>query len=328
MSLPPPLTAVASPLGWPAAPAAALALDRLPKLTVVTPSYNQGHYLEATMRSVLGQDYPNLEYMVIDGGSTDRSREIIEHYAGHLAYWVSEKDLGQSDAIHKGLDRATGEWFVWINSDDLLAPGALWTVAAHADEHDVIAGVTQYFSDAATLHRQPSRKFSARNFIRHQLGSGMKWHQPSVWLRTQPMQKIGLNRKLHYCFDYELMVRYLHRYPRVMHLDDVLAWFRYHDSSKTVRQGLRFRTDQVASYRAMSGEPEFSALRADLDLAARSVQWLHEVDLMLDDRASPRLPRFLHLCRLIAQDRAARCTGNTRRAALRILKYGGRKEGL
>ena len=100
-----------------------------PRITLVTPSFNQGQYLEQTLRSVLDQGYPNLEYIVVDGGSTDDSVEITKRYADRLAWWVSEKDAGQSDALDKGFARATGEVFGYINSDDVLYPGALDAVA-------------------------------------------------------------------------------------------------------------------------------------------------------------------------------------------------------
>jgi glycosyltransferase involved in cell wall biosynthesis len=99
------------------------------KFSIVTPSYNQGQYLEKAILSVIEQDYPNLEYIIIDGGSTDNSLEIIKKYEKHLAYWVSEKDRGQSHAINKGFERASGDLFGWLNSDDYFAPDALKTVA-------------------------------------------------------------------------------------------------------------------------------------------------------------------------------------------------------
>ena len=95
-----------------------------PRISVITPSFNQAEFLERTMRSVLDQGYPNLEYIVIDGGSTDGSSDVIQKYADRLAYWTSEPDRGQVDAINKGLRRATGEWLCWQNSDDIFFPGA------------------------------------------------------------------------------------------------------------------------------------------------------------------------------------------------------------
>ena len=101
----------------------------LPKITVVTPSFNQGHYLEATFKSVLAQDYPNLEWFVVDGGSKDNSVDLIKQYEKHFTWWVSEKDRNHPHALNKGYEKATGEIFCFVNSDDLLRPGALHYVA-------------------------------------------------------------------------------------------------------------------------------------------------------------------------------------------------------
>lgn len=102
---------------------------KLPRISIITPSYNQGQYIEETICSVLSQNYPNLEYIIIDGGSTDQSVEIIKKYQSQITYWVSEPDKGQADAINKGLARITGDWFNWLNSDDILMPNALHNLA-------------------------------------------------------------------------------------------------------------------------------------------------------------------------------------------------------
>ena len=121
------------PIGWPSVKPSTSQqeLERLdpPRISIVTPSYNQGAFIEETIHSVLLQNYPNLEYIVMDAGSTDNTVEVIRRYADRITYWESEKDRGQSHAINKGIARSTGQIFNWINSDDLLMPGALWSVA-------------------------------------------------------------------------------------------------------------------------------------------------------------------------------------------------------
>src|ERR1051325_4216859 len=106
-------------------------MKQLPLITIITPSYNQGQFIEETILSIINQDYPRLEFIIIDGGSTDNTVDIIKKYADRITYWVSEKDKGQSNAINKGLHKATGDIINWINSDDQLMPGALTAVAKH-----------------------------------------------------------------------------------------------------------------------------------------------------------------------------------------------------
>src|SRR5512146_173069 len=116
-------------------------LPALPKVSIITPSYNQGRFLETTIQSVLAQDYPNLEYIIVDGGSKDESVEIIKKYQQHLTWWVSEKDKGHADALNKGFARATGEILAWLNSDDIYEPGAVSEAVAFLKEHPAVGMV-------------------------------------------------------------------------------------------------------------------------------------------------------------------------------------------
>ena len=121
-----------------------------PKISIVTPSFNQGKYIEQTIQSVLDQDYPNLEYIIIDGGSTDETVEIIKKYEHKIHYWVSEPDKGQTDGINKGFAKCTGEIFNWINSDDYYEPGTFYKLAKLFTEHpyvDVVCGKEWSFND-------------------------------------------------------------------------------------------------------------------------------------------------------------------------------------
>ena len=207
-----------------------------PRISVVTPSYNQGPYLEETIRSVLLQGYPNLEYVVLDGGSTDNSVEIIRKYAPWLDYWQSRQDGGQSEAIQEGLSRATGEIFNWLNSDDFLFPGALKTVALMGSADAMAGGVAIGESPEHTAARFNSRLSARELLIGHST-----FVQPAVWLKTAKLQQIGLNTSLHYAFDWLMIIQYLIRYPKVVYSQEVLVFFRHHPDSKTISAPRKFR---------------------------------------------------------------------------------------
>jgi len=324
-ALPAPLASPVFPSWWPATePEPVRVTGSLPRITVVTPSFNQASYLEGTIRSVLSQGYPNLEYLVIDGGSRDGSIDIIRHYAAHLAGWVSEPDQGQVDAILKGLTRASGEWFNWINSDDLLAPGALWRVAGAGNQSDAIAGPVTYFSARGLRDVNQNQRLAARPLVFQHLG-GTKYHQPGIWLRREALLQTGIQRQRHYKFDYEMLLRYLHRYPHVTYLPQVLAYFRLHEQSKTVTQSAAqlsaFQQEHVDILRELSAEPEFSALRAELELAARQCAWIVELARYAHS-ADSRWQQLAQLWREVQLDRPARCIRHSRKVALRLLRRG------
>ena len=232
--------------------------SQLPVISIVTPSYNQGSFIEATIASVLSQNYPRLEFIVMDGGSTDNSVEVIRKYAGSLAHWESEKDGGQSHAINKGLAHCTGDIFNWINSDDLLAPGALWAVAKAWMETPgrVISGRTEFFNDKGTFETIRASGQTLRNFVRFWEAKDWSWAQPGTFVPLADFRAIGgLRTDLKYCLDYHMMVQLLARGLEVHYLDQVLAKFRFHGASKTVGSREQFRLERVPTLRAMKNLP-------------------------------------------------------------------------
>lgn len=303
--LPARLTPPQLPPGWPGARAAPRPSEaEPPRITVVTPSFNQAAFLETTLRSVLEQGYPSLDYHVIDGGSTDGSVDILRHYEPWLTSWVSEPDQGQVDAILKGLERARGEWFNWINSDDLLAPGALWTVAA-VREADLFAGCTQNFTRDALDRRRISRALTERDLVRMPIESRTRWHQPGLWYRTTALLSVGIDRTLHYRFDLDLLIRYLRRYPKVQYSDRTLAWFRLHPESKSIAHGERFDAEYRLLLRRLLDDPESRAVSADAREALAALDWRKAVRDLEADKNRSRWSRVLEILRRAARTPSA-----------------------
>ena len=205
----------------------------LPKITIVTPSFNQGHYLEATFKSVLVQEYPNLEWFVVDGGSKDNSVDLIKKYEKHFAWWVSEKDRNHPHALNKGYARATGDIFCFVNSDDTLDPGVLHYVAGQfTDGVDWVVGWAKYFDDAGDEWYYPPKAV----------------HRPVDWLianpvpqiasfwRTNVRDKIGdFTEKYLWSFDYEYWLRmYFKAGIKPKMVRRCMGGFRLQPNSKTV----------------------------------------------------------------------------------------------
>ena len=194
----------------------------LPKISIITPSFNQGQFIEQTILSILNQNYPNLEYIIIDGGSTDNTVEIIKKYSSHLKYWVSEKDRGQAHAINKGLKLCNGEIFNWINSDDYLEHGALAKVAHafKASGADLVAGAVNDFNENGIVKKVKNQKLEINEYLKKEIE--LVYHQPGVWLRMDIMKEIGFfKEQMHYCFDQDYMMRYLLHHNNVCYLDEV-----------------------------------------------------------------------------------------------------------
>ncbi|HLL48534.1 MAG TPA: glycosyltransferase family 2 protein, partial [Longimicrobiaceae bacterium] len=240
--LPPP----AGRSGWPwtedgpRSPAAPAAEGALPRVTVVVPSFNQGRFIEETLRSVLLQGYPDLELIVMDGGSTDETVDVLRRYEPWLTYWVSERDRGQTHAINKGLERATGEVFGYLNSDDLLMPGALHAVAAGFREHpeaDVVYGRCVYIAEDGT------EQFTVQGRVTGFLDYLQIWKrlferefltQPEVFCRTRSIVEAGgFREELRSVMDLEMWLRLLARGHRFQAVDAPVAKFRLYAAQKS-----------------------------------------------------------------------------------------------
>ena len=216
-----------------------------PRITIITPSYNQGQYLEQTINSVLDQGYPNLEYIIIDGGSSDNSVSIINKYQKYLHYWISEPDKGQSDAINKGLKIATGDVVNWLNSDDYYMPSALKHVGEIFSDKRISAycGKSRIFSPVSEYRSQGTDIYPGN------LAKTIGWariDQPETFFHKRVWDTLGcLNSSFHYVMDKEFWVRYLFHFglESVVKDDEVLVNFRIHEQSKTGSQGQKFNEE-------------------------------------------------------------------------------------
>ena len=233
----------------------------LPLVSIVSPSLNQAQFLEQTIQSVLGQNYPRLEYLVVDGGSTDGSTDIIRRYADRLAWWVSELDTGQAEAINKGLGRARGEIVAWLNSDDMYLPGAV-AEALRAFQENPQAGLV--FGDVLAIDEadQPLNLLRYGDWNLTDLMAFRIIGQPSVFLRRSVLEQAGsLDTSYHYLLDHQLWLR-MAQVSGMRHLPKTLAAARYHLAAKNIAHPMEFAQEvqRIASW--MESQPALADLLA------------------------------------------------------------------
>jgi glycosyltransferase involved in cell wall biosynthesis len=225
----------------------------LPKVSIVTPSYNQGRFLEASILSVLGQDYPNIEYIIVDGGSKDESVDVIRKYENRLAWWVSEKDRGHADALNKGFSHASGEILAWLNSDDIYYPSAVSEAVAFLYDHPETGMV---YGDALLIDDtgKPIGKFASKQTsYRGMLRGSVHIPQATTFYRANLWKQVGpLDLSLFYAFDYDFWVK-LAKVSDVRYLPRLWAQFRIHDQGKSVVNDDRCYPDMLRVHQREGG---------------------------------------------------------------------------
>ena len=230
-------------------------MNDTPLVTIVTPSFNQAPYLEMTIRSVLEQDYPNIEYIIMDGGSTDGSVEIIQRYADRLAYWESAKDKGQTDAINKGFSHAHGEILAWLNSDDVLYPHAVREAVTYLTEHPE-CGLVYGDSDFIDAKGKVIGRFNARQTDYKKLTQGyVHIPQQAAFWRADLWKQVGpLDDTIYFAMDYDLWLR-LAKVSGIKYLpgDEPWASFRLHADAKTIAEDDRCWPDMLRIHKRNGG---------------------------------------------------------------------------
>ncbi|MEQ8574349.1 MAG: glycosyltransferase family 2 protein, partial [Fulvivirga sp.] len=286
------------------------------KISIVTPSYNQASYLEDTIDSVLSQSYPKLEYIIVDGGSTDNSVEIIEKYSRHLKFWISESDRGQSHAINKGLAYAEGEIVNWVNSDDKLLAGSLEVVNNYFQETstNIVCGQALLRNGALTALKSSTRPGKDINeFIA--LGQIM---QPATFWRKDVFDKfMPLEESLHYMMDHYIWLKYINQngINGIRYIPETLVEVLMHNDAKSINSLHLFENDRRRIYEAFltrgvkkeklfkideQQRLSFDPLTDKIDISPSRVSFLLEYDMLFTrDRYGKRkgviVQRFFRL---------------------------------
>ena len=296
-------------------------------ISVITPSYNQAAFLRQTLRSVLDQDYAEVEYVVVDGGSADESLGIIMEHAGRLAWWVSEPDAGQADAINKGLAHVHGEIVAWLNSDDQYLPGTL-TAVAHAfeDNPDValVYGNMQAVDETGAMTNTLTYKqLSLEDLLCFQIIG-----QPAAFMKRTAVAAVGgLDTDFHLLLDHQLWIR-LARFGRILHVDQTWAAARYHASAKNRARAVEFGKEAFRILEWAAQEPGLAAVLERVSRRARAAA--HRVDaryLVDGDHPAAALRAWLRALRLHPPTALSR-PNLLASALLELLGLGAIRKGL
>ena len=250
-------------------------------VSIVTPSFQQARYLEQTMRSVLEQDYPHIEYLVIDGASKDGSVDIIQKYESQLAYWVSEKDSGQAEAINKGISRATGEIVAWINSDDYYLPGVVSSAVKVFEENpDVVliyGDMLAVDENGQTTNVMKYGQFSLADLLCFQIIG-----QPSVFFRRDALQQAGLlDTTFHFLLDHHLWIR-IAQHGKILHVPQTWSAARYHAEAKNRAKAAEFGHDAFRILDWAKKQPGLTAAVSSVERRARASANRFDARYLLD----------------------------------------------
>jgi len=272
---------------------------KFPRISIITPSYNQGQFLEETIRSVLLQDYPAIEYIIIDGGSTDNSKSIIEKYKNKLAWFVSEPDNGQSDAINKGLRRATGDFVAWINSDDIYTENAI-SSAVEKLKSNPDCGIV--FSNVLSID-SVSSVFNLMRYGDWGLPELMQFKvigQPGIFMRKKALDDVGfLEPDYHWLMDHHLWLKIASKYP-IKYVDEIWAAARFHPGAKNLRGAEKYGMEAFVIYEWMKQEPDFLPLFRKNQKKIEAGAYLLQARYLLEGKRN--WPAFINYMKSVTLD--------------------------
>lgn len=250
-------------------------------VSIITPSYNQARYLEQTMLSVLNQDYTPIEYIVLDGASTDGSVEIIKKYASRLAYWESVKDNGQADAINKGFSRVSGEIIAWLNSDDYYLPGTIRNVVKVFEDNPnvvlVYGNMLAVDENGQTFNTLTYKQLTLEDLMCFQIIG-----QPAVFMRRSALKQTGgPDLTFHFLLDHLLWIHIAKR-GRILHVDQTWAAARYHPEAKNVAKAAEFGREAFRILETIAQDKDLAVTLHKIDRRAHASAYRVDARYLLD----------------------------------------------